>query len=117
MLTWLLSDTTYYLGGVLFAIVGLYLLITGWRGRRITKPTCRKCRYDMSASPSLICPECGRKHRHAGELWVGRMRRWRFVFGLLLVSLVLYAHCWPVVKWRQWSLQEPWHQSVVPTTV
>ncbi|MEX2215313.1 MAG: HEAT repeat domain-containing protein [Phycisphaeraceae bacterium] len=117
MLAWLLSDTAYYLGGVLFAIVGLYLLITGWRGKRPAKPTCRKCRYDMSAATSLSCSECGTKHRDAGYLWKSRARKLRLLMGLLLVGFVYYAHSWPEVKWRQWTLKEPWFKSVVPTSV
>ena len=39
---------------------GLLGMAIGWIGRRSRTPRCPKCRYDMSATPSLLCPECGR---------------------------------------------------------
>ncbi|MEX2215314.1 MAG: hypothetical protein WD768_14370 [Phycisphaeraceae bacterium] len=116
MFSWLLSDTTYYVGGILLGLAGLSFLITGMCGRKPKKPTCRKCRYDMSAASSLTCSECGCVHRNAQQLLKRPVRLRRIALSLLLIAFVCYAHFWPEVKHRQAAFKEPWHLSIVPTT-
>lgn len=78
----------------LFAIpglVGLLLLIRGWRGCRIDEhPLCRKCGYDLIASATAVnCPECGRDLWLPKAIRVGHRRRgwaWLVIGGLILAA-------------------------------
>ena len=68
-----------------FLVLGPYLILTGWRGRRIDRhPVCRRCRFDLSGSPDAVeakspCPECGtlgwprigNRQRKPARVWAG----------------------------------------------
>ncbi len=78
----------------LFVIgLGVYLLITGWRGRKLDDhPVCRKCRFDLFGLPTdtTNCPECGQNIANHHHIQHGNRRRSRLrvVSGLLLVGFV-----------------------------
>jgi hypothetical protein len=76
------------------------------RGRR----RCPKCWYDMSATPGLVCPECGGDARREGRLHLSRRRaRWVAASLLPLAAGMLVYGAWL-------SQQSRWAQSV-PTAV
>lgn len=57
--------------GILFIIVFL-----GWRvlfARRIERPCCTNCRYEVEGLPTSICPECGADLQKAGILQPRRL--------------------------------------------
>jgi hypothetical protein len=59
-------------------VVGAGLLALGVRGRRVDDhPTCRGCRFDLSAlAPGMLtCPECGTGLRRPGAIRIGQRRR------------------------------------------
>ncbi|MCI0364143.1 MAG: hypothetical protein L0Y44_01890 [Phycisphaerales bacterium] len=67
----------FWIGGALLALSGLTLLTWSlfWdrsKGRR----RCPRCWYDMSATPALICSECGKVAKRERKLGKTR-RRWR----------------------------------------
>lgn len=67
------------------ALPGFALLIWSLRGDRARgRKRCPHCWYDMSASTSLTCPECGRTCASAQQLLRTR-RRWK----LALIALAL----------------------------
>lgn len=84
-------------------LTGVFLLLTGWRGRRLDDhPVCRHCRFDLTGTPRdedgpPKCPECGwRREPRIGN----RQRRgWRIASGALLVSLALLGG--GVVGWSR----------------
>jgi len=102
---------------LLFAIcgvagfIGLILVVRGLfadraRGRR----RCPKCWYDMSASPTRVCSECGYEAGSDRPLRRTR-RRWRVAAaGALLLLAVPAAMLTPKIREDGWV-------SVVPTTV
>ena len=85
--------------GLLF-LLGLSLLISGFRRRRIgDEPHCRKCNYILLYLQSLRCPECGTEISAQNTVIGEYRRRWgRTVTGLILMILA----CMPVVPsaWR-----------------
>ena len=75
-------------------LTGLFLLRTGWRGRRLDDhPVCRRCRFDLTGIPRggggepPRCPECGWRR----EPRVGNRRRsgLRIASGAVLLGLAL----------------------------
>ena len=78
----------------LFVIgLGVYLLITGWRGRKLDDhPVCRKCRFDLFGLPTdtTNCPECGQNIANPREVLPGNRQRSRLrvMTGLLLICFV-----------------------------
>lgn len=81
--TWL----SYLIGGCL-AVLGLgVVLFAMFKGRSRGRKRCPRCWYDMSASPTLLCSECGRTARSPRHLLKTR-RRWRLaVVGMMVVLL------------------------------
>ena len=75
------------------ALLGLILLVRGWRGRRIDDhPLCRRCGYDLVASAQATnCPECGRDLTQPGAIRIGHRRRRRvaLTFGIVLLLAAL----------------------------
>lgn len=77
------------IGGVLFVIAGVVLLVRAFRGRKINDHVvCRRCRFDLSglgelkatlgADGAVIaarCPECGSEVWKPGSVRVGQRRR------------------------------------------
>jgi hypothetical protein len=73
----------------LFAFLLLIWAIIGDRSRG--RKRCPKCWYDMSASPSLQCPECGKSAKSERKLSKARRPRWAFVLAVLMVVPSIYA--------------------------
>jgi hypothetical protein len=73
------------------ALLGLILLIVGWRGRRIDNhPLCRRCGYDLVASETAInCPECGADLWQPHAMRIGHRRKRKVA--LALGGLMLLA--------------------------
>lgn len=68
-------------------LLGLRLLIGDpSRGRR----RCPKCWYDMAATPSLRCPECGRLAKRERDLFRRRNRPILGWASLFLAAAVMY---------------------------
>ncbi|MEM7626743.1 MAG: hypothetical protein AAF333_14210 [Planctomycetota bacterium] len=87
-------------------LTGLFLLITGWRGRRLDDhPVCRHCRFDLTGTPRgedetpPKCPECGWRR----EPRIGNRRRSgrRVGAGVLLIGLALLGS--GVVGWSRYD--------------
>lgn len=98
---------------LLGAVVGLTGLVgIAWslfcdrsRGQR----RCPQCWYDMSGSPSLQCPECGKRPKRENHLFRTR-RRWRWAtLGVSISIAVVAIGLWPKVERDGWL-------SIVPTT-
>jgi len=74
-------------------LLGLILLVRGWRGRRIDDhPLCRRCGYDLVASAQAAnCPECGRDLTQRGAIRIGHRckRRLALTFGTILLLAAL----------------------------
>jgi predicted RNA-binding Zn-ribbon protein involved in translation (DUF1610 family) len=85
---------------LLLPIFGLYLLVTGWRGRRVgTEPRCGQCGYIVLHLTSDQCPECGAKVSPLTTVIGERRRRWgRAGIGLLLLAIACLPLISPVVN-------------------
>lgn len=77
-------------------LLGLWLAIRGWRGRRIDDhPLCRRCGYDLIASGLGVeggatkCPECGRDVTAAGSVRIGHRRTSKFALTLGILLLLV----------------------------
>jgi HEAT repeat protein len=125
MPAWLLSDWVLWVLTVLCGLIGFTLAVRGLIGDRARgRPTCWKCRYDLSASPATAsatatataCPECGHCHKKRKQLFKTRRYWFRFLFGATLFMIALYCHTGPEVQRRRGELGEKWWESVVPTT-
>lgn len=72
------------------ALVGVALLLTGWRGRQIDQhPLCPRCGFDLFGKPRLtniVCPECGLRIRSIRNVRIGHREARR---GLIYLSLAL----------------------------
>lgn len=66
---------------------GAVVLMWGLIGRRPRWRECPRCRYDMSATTGLMCPECGRTAKSERAMVRRRRRRWAVVAGALLALL------------------------------
>ncbi len=56
-------------------IAGIWLIRRTLKNRKRTDVLeCAKCRYDMRASPTLTCPECGYVHQSIERLYPGSRR-------------------------------------------
>lgn len=68
---------------------------------------CAKCGYDLRATPSLKCPECGVVFDHASP--ARRAKRRRLLVSWLVMSLVMYApYGWLLSMDYPWS-DYRWH--------
>ncbi|MCC5822324.1 MAG: hypothetical protein LAT64_06285 [Phycisphaerales bacterium] len=107
--TWLLP-----LGGVLLGGVGMVVLVRGlfgrWfraRGRAGWVRSCRRCRFDLSATEGHTCPECGHTARYEAEHYAGRFRWPVAVLGLLLLVGAVGLAMTPGVKRDGWLPKLP----------
>ncbi|MCC6906595.1 MAG: hypothetical protein IT430_01515 [Phycisphaerales bacterium] len=105
-----MPDIAYQTLGVVLALVGAAL---AWRALFHDRPRgrrrCPKCWYDLRASDSLTCSECGYTARRERQLFKTR-RRWRWA--VVSVLLILLGASMPVViKGRR----DGW-PTVVPNT-
>ena len=68
-----------FLLSFLLTIVGLVLLVRGWRGvPSLSEPRCAKCGYDLrgaGAAPPAVCSECGADLAKPGAVRWGDYRR------------------------------------------
>jgi len=116
--SWYLSDWVLWILTVLIGLIGLALALRGLFGDRARgRPHCWKCRYEMTGTEGLTCPECGHVNKSRTVLFKTRRYYKRFVFGALLFMLALYCHTGPQVQYRRGVLGEKWWESIVPTTV
>ncbi|MCL2648888.1 MAG: hypothetical protein FWD61_18135 [Phycisphaerales bacterium] len=88
----------------LLLIVGLYLLISGWRGRRVgSEPRCRKCGYILLHLTSARCPECGTTISAPNTVIGEHQRRWgRATTGIILMILGCVPMMAPEVRNNNW---------------
>ena len=93
----------YYLAAALLSLLGLWLLYWSmWRDRSRGRRRCPKCWYDMSASPSLICSECGYIAKRERTLRRTR-RHWRIaLLAILTLLLALSLSLAPKVHRDGW---------------
>jgi hypothetical protein len=78
-----------FLGSMLAVIVGISLIVVGYRGSRIgDQPVCQKCGFDLSGKPSasIHCGECGADLGEFGAVVYGHRRRRR---GMLITGVVM----------------------------
>lgn len=82
----------YAISGLIFSL-GLFLLLTALRGKRIDDhPWCRKCKFDLfgrSKDADNSCPECGCDLSRPNAVRVGQRqkRRGMLAFGLVILLL------------------------------
>src|SRR5688572_162804 len=103
----------FYWAQVALAVLGVYLLWAGLRGREIGDdyhPRCKRCGYDLYrlATAGRVWPECGEALRSPRAVHVGGVaqRNWRLV-GLALVCGLFAYTLGPVrqLAWRAWVLR------------
>lgn len=89
---------------IVLTVVGVVMitLALALRYRRSAQRLCPKCRFDMRATPSLRCPECGSVAASESMLHRGRPRRVLLMFGL--AALV----CYPTYRSVVWSKSRGW---------
>lgn len=87
-----LTPWLFPVGAVLLAGTGGFLLVRGLFGRWFRAAgkagrvrSCRKCRFDLSATDGHTCPECGHTARHEAEHYAGRFRWPVAALGLVLL--------------------------------
>lgn len=105
----LLDPLLFPLLVVLLAAVGSVLLVRGLFGRWFRAGgkagrvrSCRKCRFDLSATEGHTCPECGHTARHEAEHYVGRFS-WRVTaLGMLLLLMAVGAGMTPGIRRDGW---------------
>jgi hypothetical protein len=111
------------------AAIGAWLIVRGRLLRkRLTASRCQRCAYDMTALPSLTCPECGWVAKSERELRVRRGLKRVRAAGVVLLALgwvcgrapVMREHGWPagIPDWAlarvapvgasKWGNAAPW---------
>lgn len=97
------SALIYHLAGWLVAAAAALVLL--WAlclDRNRKKRRCPKCWYDMSGTPGLRCPECGREVRRERSLHRAR-RRWKWTPVSLILCVAGYlVWCQPRYEARGW---------------
>ncbi|MCK4871689.1 MAG: hypothetical protein KAS72_03085 [Phycisphaerales bacterium] len=115
------------LGIALSLLTGIWLLVAGVRGRKISDhPFCRRCKYDLVMhGKASVCPECGRGLADHRAVRHGiRCKRPRVIaFGSLFLLVGLGG--WGVAGWASavtydWNRIKPvsWlkREAIVPST-
>lgn len=80
--------------GLIAALLGITLLVSGLIGRRIGRePRCARCRFDLSGlhTPLETCPECGTSLARPRAVRTGLRRRGRVRLALAIPLLFLAA--------------------------
>lgn len=86
---------------LLVCLAGVILLVLLARRPR-EQPRCRKCRFDMRGSSSLVCSECGWQARDQRALHSNNRMLW------WLVPVLLACLAWPGYKAVNWSKERGW---------
>jgi hypothetical protein len=79
---------------VLVLTAAIVMVSWAWAGRRAAgKPRCPQCFYDVSATPGMICPECGYEAETTGH-WYKPKKRKRWIIagsflGLIAVGMII----------------------------
>jgi HEAT repeat protein len=82
-----MSSVFHIVGIVLAILAAIGLLIALYADRSKGRRRCPRCWFDMSATRSLLCPECGRTHKHEGRMYLTRRHwRWAVLFVVLLAG-------------------------------
>jgi len=104
---WMISSWVLLVLAILVGARALFWDRPGFRGR--AKLRCRKCWYDLTASPgdlrveAIVCPECGKKHTSRRSMRkTRRHKRWVLVALVLLVGSYA-AGVWPRVSAYNYS--------------
>lgn len=99
----------YPLASVLLGGVGMVVLVRGVFGRWFRAGgkagrvrSCRRCRFDMSATDGHLCPECGHAARHEGEHYAGRFRWPVATLGLVLLLGAVGVGMTPGIQREGW---------------
>lgn len=82
-------------------LAGIALMLWAARRRRWKSPRCRRCAYDLSASPSLKCPECGWAAADTSDALFGK-RRWRLALLGLVIAIALPTYVF-IKRTRQYG--------------
>ncbi len=78
----------HWLAGLTLIIAGSIAVFWGLLARRLAhdpRRRCPKCAYDLSATPGLQCPECGRTAKSEPHLFRKRRQWWMGMLGCLSV--------------------------------
>ncbi len=98
-------------GSVLSAAGGAVVLMALWGdrfGRGHTRRRCTKCWFDLSATPGLTCPECGKTAKEESRLFRTRRRWWFATLGALVVAAGAVMGGWPSLKRDGFGLLPMW---------
>ena len=102
---------TFFLG--IGAVLSVVCLMRALVGHRLTYPHCARCGYQI-ACEHPCCPECG--HRGDSHAATFRLRSWKRILILLLLTIALGASAVAVSARRSWiaSLPTNWLVRVCP---
>jgi hypothetical protein len=102
--TWL-----FPLGAVLLGGLGTIVLVRGVFGRWFRAGgkagrvrSCRRCRFDLSATDGHTCPECGHTARCEAEHYAGRFRWSVAALGLVLLLSAVVVAMTPGIRRDGW---------------
>ncbi|GEM_PF-3425579 len=100
------TGLSLWVGSVL---AGVWLLASGWRGRRVgDEPRCAKCGYILLHLESGHCPECGTEVSMGNTVTGEHQRGWgRLIAGVLLLMAASSLMIRPVGR-AVWAV--PWYQ-------
>ena len=87
---------------LIVVLTGALLIAFGVRGRRIDDhPTCRRCRFDLSAAApdTERCPECGTRLVGISSIVIGRRRRIPGMIGAGSLLLVAATPMFGLLAW------------------
>ncbi|MBX3359672.1 MAG: hypothetical protein KF745_14730 [Phycisphaeraceae bacterium] len=101
----------------LWSIAGVLLALAirlGWwalfadrsRGRH----RCPNCWYDMTGTPGLTCPECGKAAKAEAALFRTRRRKWWTLAAAVLLIAAFSSAFYPQARGRKWT-------EFAPTTI
>lgn len=101
---WLFPLAAVLLGGIgtLILVRGLFGRWFRAGGKRGRVWSCRKCRFDLSATDGHTCPECGHTARHEAEHYAGRFRWPAAALGLVLLLGAIGVGMTPGIQRDGW---------------
>jgi hypothetical protein len=94
-------------------LVGLLLLLRGWRGRRVgEEPHCARCKYNLFGLERTRCPECGADVSAAKSVLIGqRVRRQKAITTGATLSVIaatfLSVTGWHTLRHFDWYTLKP----------